>query len=181
MLLIDSDGVLVDWEDYVVRNHFPNIGLMGINKMPQAERHLRLRSMYNRDPNLFAKLHPLQGARELVDYLKSTAINWAVLSAAGIDHPCYDTVRKDKLRNLSDLFDIPEDKIIVTRKSTDKVKYAAVGRVLVDDYIRNCESFTAGGGRCVHVTKERLSSGTVLKEVHVEVSAMLGVVKHLLL
>lgn len=172
MLLIDSDGVLVDWEGYVIKNHFPSSDMSEINEMDSSERHLRLLAMYNRDPNLFAKLHPLDGARQLIDYIKSTSISWAVLSAAGVDHPSYETVRKDKIRNLSGLFGIPENKIIVTRTSKDKIKYAAPNRTLVDDYARNCEEFESAGGCSIHVTAKGLLSGEVLKSVHQVVKIM---------
>lgn len=172
MLLIDSDGVLVDWEGYVIGTHFPSRTMESINKLDADVRYTTLNGMYQRDPNLFAKLKPLVGATDLIRHVKNSGVNYAVLTAAGTDHSDYEVVRKDKVRNLSALFGIPTDKIIVTRTSKHKKAYAKVGRVLVDDYIKNCQEFEDAGGRSVHVTHEGLLNGSTLRYVHEEIKVL---------
>ncbi len=49
------------------------------------------------------------------------------------------------------LFDVPREKVVVCPFSSTKSLYAESGRVLVDDFRRNCEEWVAKGGTAILV------------------------------
>lgn len=176
MILVDSDGVLVDWENYVLSNHFPNMTLDALNSLEPTERHERIKAMYVRDPMLFAKLQPLPGAAALIKHVTRTGLPWFILTAIGNDHPDPDVAEKSKRMCLKNHFDIPSSKIITVQASAHKQRYATPERILVDDYDKNCQQFRARGGLAVQVTREGLQNGDVITSLNSALREMDGVV-----
>lgn len=147
MINIDADGVLVNWRDYVLGTHFPDMDIETLNGLNPDERTRLLRSMYESDPQLFYKLEPLPGAVELIEWIKLTGEPWRVLTSSGTDHPDYDVAKASKIANLTKLFDIDESKIVVTRTSAEKASYCECENdILVDDYHRNISEWCNAGG-----------------------------------
>ncbi len=67
-LYLDLDGVIYNWEGYVLDTYFPNHTIKELNKMPN--RGVALRKMYEECPDLFLKLPILPNASELIARIK---------------------------------------------------------------------------------------------------------------
>lgn len=148
-IYIDLDGLGANWEEYVVANHFPTMTIQQVNQLP--ERTAVMRAMYVKEPNLFYNLPTIPQFQALIDHVRSCNCKWAILTAAGTDHPHYETVRLDKVRYVSRHFDVPEERIIVAREGGDKPAFASPMSLLIDDFKRNCEAFEKAGGHSLLV------------------------------
>lgn len=148
---VDLDGVGANWQSYVISRHFPGYTIEDINKHP--ERITMLRKMYQKEPRLFLNLPVIPQYGRFLYELNQRDLPWKILTAAGKDHPKYETVKNDKLLWLKQKFDILPDKVIITETSDDKHQYANETSVLVDDFETNCHAWTTAGGIAVHVSE----------------------------
>ena len=146
MINLDSDGLLFDWRGYVLANHFPEMTIEVLNGLDSSARHILLEDMYRKDPQLFYKLKPIDGAAEFIEFVDGTCERWQVLTSIGDDHYDPELAKNCKVLSLQIAFGIPEDRITVTLRSEDKSKYCTPGSILVDDYIKNIEAWERAGG-----------------------------------
>lgn len=146
---VDLDGVGANWQSYVISRHFPGMTIEELNTHP--ERLTLLRKMYQREQRLFLNLPVIPQYQRFLAGLTARGITWKILTAAGADHPSYETVKNDKLLWLKQRFDITEEQVIITEASEDKHQYAKPGVVLVDDFMTNCQRWEGAGGVAVHV------------------------------
>jgi 5'(3')-deoxyribonucleotidase len=148
---VDLDGVGANWQSYVISRHFKGMSIDELNQHP--DRLQLLRQMYKREPRLFLNLPVIPQYGQFLDALTARDIPWKILTAAGDDHPVYETVKNDKLLWLKQRFGIEEDRVIITQASSDKHQYAHEQAVLVDDFVSNCRQWEAAGGIAVHVDR----------------------------
>lgn len=158
---IDSDGVLVDWVSYMLKNHFPGWTIDEINGLEPQVRAETLRKVYEQDPLVFAKLTPFEEAQSLIDAVDALGVDWHILTSSGSDHPSYNTAKSSKIYNLCQFDKVTEEKIIVTPTSADKQCYAGVGKVLIDDFWKNINQWEEVGGVGVKVS----TCGAKLREI----------------
>ena len=148
---LDLDGVGSQWEKYVLANHFPGKTIDYVNGMDADTRADAFAKMYRRDPRLFYNLEPYPAYRVLLSEIAKLPCKRRILTACGNDHHSYEIVKYDKTRYLEEHFNVPAREVIVCRASADKRTYADSRSILVDDFERNCEEWTAGGGHAIHV------------------------------
>lgn len=147
---VDLDGIGSNWQDYVLKNHFPSFSdIEELNQHPQREE--LIREVYAKDTHLFLKLPPIDKYNVIINHLKKRMVNWMVLTSAGSLHPDFNMARGDKIRYLQKHFKIPADKVIVTEESSDKQFWSRPGRTLIDDFRRNCDEWEEMGGTAILV------------------------------
>lgn len=151
MIFFDSDGVFADWAGYVLPIHFPDVASIdGLNEGNERIA-VRMRQMYMKDPDLFYRLTPIAGTERLIEYVNGQNIPWFILTAVGKHHFSFPHAKVTKKRWFARHFGVDEEKVVVCPFSSTKVLYAEPGRVLVDDYRRNCEEWVAKGGTAILV------------------------------
>lgn len=155
MIYLDSDGLLASWCGYVFNKHLPHLTRSEFNSMCPIRRKGLLSEIYRREPNLFANLPPIEGAREFLEWLSTTGEPFAILTSAASDHHDFDIVKESKLFFFDKHFGLPPDKIIVVETSSDKAQYAEGGAMLVDDYGRNCHEWLLAGGCTIQVATDK--------------------------
>lgn len=161
---IDLDGLGTNWQDYVLQTHFPEF--KDIDELNQHPKRAELiRSVYEREPRLFRNLPPIMKYKQLLSHLTTRRVNWMILTAAGSDHPCYHTAREDKLIYLQQHFGVDSSKVIVAPSSEDKVVYAGKGKVLIDDFGRNCREWEDEGGMSIQVEANVYCIDELIKRV----------------
>lgn len=161
---IDFDGLGTNWQDYVLKTHFPEFkNIEELNQHPHRTE--LIRSMYEREPNLFRNLPPLMKYQQLLSLLTELNVRWNILTAVGSDHPCYQTAREDKLHYIQHHFGVESNKVIVSQTSEDKYLYARKGAVLVDDFRRNCREWEEAGGTAIFVEANVYSIDDLIKRV----------------
>lgn len=161
---IDLDGLGTNWQDYVLQTHFPEFNdIEDLNQHPQRAE--LIRGVYEREPRLFRNLPPLMKYQQLLSHLTKRRVRWMILTAAGSDHPCYHTAREDKLTYIHRHFGVDSSKVIVSRASEDKYLYAGKGKVLVDDFGRNCREWEQAGGSAILVEANVYCIDELIKRV----------------
>lgn len=155
MIYLDSDGLLAGWCTYVFNKHLPHMTREELNTMCLVRRKSILSDMYRREPNLFANLSPLKGAKEFIEWLSTTGEPFAILTSSATDHHDFDIVKESKIFFFEKHFGLSADKVIVVESSYDKAKYAENGAMLVDDFGRNCQEWLLGGGCAIQVATDK--------------------------
>ena len=151
MIFFDSDGVFADWAGYVLPTHFPDVASVDELNEGNAEISVRMRQMYMKDPDLFYHLTPIDGVVKLVEFVEDYDLPWSILTAVGKHHFSFPHAKVCKERWFDRHFDVPREKVVVCPFSSTKSLYAESGRVLVDDFRRNCEEWVAKGGTAILV------------------------------
>lgn len=169
-IFLDSDEVLMGWWPYVKENHLPSWSKAKLNAMSEHERQNLFDRIYADDPNLFANLKPYRNAPEFVIHLRELGVNVHVLTAAGSNHPDYKMVKADKEESLHEAFGFYGN-VIVTQESKDKAGYSGPGKVLVDDYLRNCREWSLKGGTAINFDSMR---GDEFEDLFNRIKALLG-------
>ena len=151
MIFFDSDGVFADWAGYVLPTHFPDAA--SIDELNEGNDVIsaRMRQMYMKDPDLFYKLSPIPGVESLIEFVDGQNLPWSILTAVGKHHFSFPHAKLCKERWFDRHFDVPREKVVVCPFSSTKAIYADAGRVLVDDFRRNCEEWVAKGGTAILV------------------------------
>lgn len=161
---LDFDGLGSNWQDYVLKNHFPDFkSIEELNQHP--DRAALIKGVYEREPRLFRNLPPIEKYGQLLSHLTNRCVNWMILTAAGSDHPCYHTAREDKLHHIRHNFGVSSDKVIVARTSENKILYSGVGKVLIDDFHRNCHEWESVGGQSILVEANNYDIDDLIKRV----------------
>lgn len=155
MIHFDSDGIFANWEEYVNRVHFPDITIDSLNQMESRVRKAAMRDVYMRDPDLFYKLKPIAGAEQLLEFVESARLPWKILTAGSSDHFDIEHVKLCKRLWFATHHSVPSDKIVVVMDSGDKQKYAGHGKILVDDYAKNCNQWADAGGVAIQTTSNQ--------------------------
>ncbi|QVW55224.1 hypothetical protein pEaSNUABM29_00184 [Erwinia phage pEa_SNUABM_29] len=149
MFYLDSDGVFARWRKYVLSTHFPGMTIKQFNAIPELRRRSLTREMYQRDPDLFYKLEPIEGVQRILETVDRLCDSWAILTSGSEDHYDHQLVVDSKQRWFLKHFGVPADKVIVTENSGQKASYASRGNLLVDDYGRNCREWILQGGGAI--------------------------------
>lgn len=166
MVFFDSDGVFANWSGYVLPTHFPDLkDVDELTALPKSVYEPRMRAVYITDPDIFSKLKPITGSECLIAACEELSIPWSILTAAGEDHYSYDHVRVCKEQWFARYYDLSVEKVVVSRRSSDKKLYAAPGRVLVDDFLRNCEEWAAAGGTAIHCKSNEPNFKEILRVI----------------
>lgn len=161
---IDLDGLGTNWQGYVLQNHFPEFE--NIEVLNQHPRRIELmRGIYEREPRLFRNLPKIDKYQRLLRHLTERGVTWRILTAIGSEHPSPDLVREDKLAYLWEHFGVSSDKIIISDASEDKVSYAGKGKVLIDDFKRNCREWEGAGGTALYVEANTYCIDDLIKRV----------------
>lgn len=162
-LYLDLDGLGSDWQGYVLKKlPFLNGDIEILNQHP--ERSAIVTKLYREDPRLFYCLAKIDKYQHLINFAKEHFEEWAILTAGAVEHPSHSTVVRDKRLWCADMFEIPEDKCIVLRKSAAKARYAK-GNILVDDFMKNCKEWEKAGGTAIHATTLIYDVNTVINQI----------------
>lgn len=174
MIYIDSDGVLAAWCGYVFNKHLPHLSREELNTMCPVRRKGILADIYLREPNLFANLSPIEGAKEFVDWLIYTGEPFAVLTSAAADHFDFDIVEECKLQFFDKYFGLVAHKVIVVETSSSKASYADPGDLLIDDFGRNCREWAEKGGIAIRVETDKPNFEELKEKVELYLENMLN-------
>ena len=101
---------------------------------------------------LFFDLPPMNDMRTLVDYVKSTGIDWEILSCSGEQNR--DKVAKDKFKWIRKHVDI-DVLVTCTLKGKEKAVFARPGYVLIDDKASNITAWQDAGGIGIYHTNAK--------------------------
>jgi 5'(3')-deoxyribonucleotidase len=137
-IFIDMDGVLADFNtgvETLTGTPFPNTD-KGHNDYD-----LRKEELTNK--RLFRNLPPLPDMYELVGYVRHTNLPWEILTAAGVINR--ELVVWDKNEWIKEYIS-PTVVVTCTMTGSQKGMFAFEGSVLIDDRIKNIESWEANGG-----------------------------------
>lgn len=158
-LFLDLDGVLADFD-----GGFPRIFGFDHRDGPKA----RMWEAIGARPTFFDELHPFVGARAFFSIVRPLAP--AILTSASSSY--YETAAKAKhawvRRHLcADVLVLP------VRDGLDKAAFVQDrGDVLVDDYGRNCDAWTANGGLAIkHEPGDFVRTLAMLSQVYGQVRA----------
>lgn len=146
MIYLDSDGVFAGWRLYALPKYFPTMTSHEFNKLPDLKRRGLMRDMYQQEPNLFYNLPPNNAMIQVLEFIEKECLPWSILTSGSEDHYDHDLVVDCKERWFDKHFGVPADKIIVTENSGAKAVYAGRGKLLVDDFGRNCREWALKGG-----------------------------------
>lgn len=149
MIYLDSDGVFADWRGYVSEHHLRDMSFEDFNRLPEERRRAMMRKIYQNDPNLFYNLKPIAGTERILEAVEKTGECWAILTSGSEDHPDHELVTKSKELFFEKHFGLPKDRIIVTASSKEKQQYSGKGKLLIDDYRRNCNEWVLYGGSAI--------------------------------
>lgn len=138
-IYIDLDGVLADFDKKakeILGDDYKNLSANefwdGVGKVD----------------NLFLNLEPLDNYKTLLNYLESTHIPLAILTAVPYSTGKLSTCREDKVawvrKYVSET--IPVYTVVGGAK---KAKYATQNSLLIDDMERNTNAFTNAGGNAI--------------------------------
>lgn len=166
---IDLDGLGSNWQKYVIDNHYPELTIGQLNQHHRRDE--LLIKMYRKDPRLFSKLPVINSYRAILDYLDAKGVPWNILTSASSHHTSYEVVRDDKLEYVSQHFDVSSDRVIVTESSATKVQYAKPGRVLIDDFHRNCTEWVNEGGVAIQVSPNDYCIDMLLNNIEMLLAA----------
>lgn len=173
MIYLDSDGLLASWCGYVFNKHLPHLSREELNTMCPVRRKGILAGIYLREPNLFANLSPVEGAKAFVDWLIGTGEPFAVLTSAAADHHDFDIVVESKLHFFDKYFGLGADKIIVVETSECKTEYVEPGYLLIDDFGRNCREWAAKGGLAIRVETDKPDFESLKDKIELYIEDML--------
>lgn len=165
MLNLDSDGLFALWQSYVLPKYFPSMSRQEFNHLPELRRRSALREMYQREPNLFYNLTPNLEMIAVIEEAERLCIDWNILTSGAEDHFDHDLVVECKHRWFDKHFGIPADKVIVTESSAQKKDYAGRGRLLVDDYGRNCREWALAGGTAFWTRSEKPNPPVLIRHI----------------
>jgi hypothetical protein len=90
--------------------------------------------------------------KTLVDYVKSTGIDWEILSCSGEQNR--DKVAKDKFKWIRKHVDI-DVLVTCTLKGKEKAVFARPGYVLIDDKVSNITAWQDAGGIGIYHTNAK--------------------------
>jgi len=158
-IYFDADDILQDWCNTTIRvlggmEDLPSpVNRAQLNAMPKRKEVLGL--MYQRRPNLFTELPPLENGLSLFNLVKAEVAGSntkvKVLTAIGYDHHDPEMVKQDKINTLTKLLDIPEEDIIVVMHGSDKADFLDSSCLLIDDWDKNTDAALAVGAGAIHI------------------------------
>ena len=137
-MFIDMDGVLADFNtgvETLTGTPFPNTD-KGHNDYDARKEELT-------NKRLFRNLPPIEDMHDLVAYVRHTRLPWEILTAAGVINR--ELVVFDKNEWIRDHVS-PSVVVTCTMTGSQKGMFAFEGSVLIDDRIKNIESWEAHGG-----------------------------------
>ena len=155
MIHLDSDGVFAAWVSYVLPKYFPTMSRQEFNALPELRRRGLMRDMYQREPNLFYNLPALTEMSAVLEALDRLGVPWCILTSGSEDHFDHELVVECKQLWFDKHFGVPADKVIVTETSGQKKDYAGRGRLLVDDFGRNCREWALQDGTALWVRTDK--------------------------
>ena len=139
-IFVDMDGVLADFIQGVE-------GPKYLNGPFDKQSYYDNRKIELSNAGLFLDLPPMSDMQTLVDYIKSTGIDWEILSCSGEINR--DRVAKDKFKWIRKHVDI-DVLVTCTLKGKEKAIYARPGHVLIDDKASNITAWQEAGGVGIH-------------------------------
>lgn len=165
MFNLDSDGVFASWRKYVLTHHFQGMSIQEFHGMPELHRRALVREMYLKDPDLFYKLDPIPEAAKILETVESLGECWAILTSGSEDHFDHGRVVECKKLFFEKHFGVPGHKVIVTTNSAEKATYADKGRLLVDDYGRNCREWVLKNGTAIYTRTDEPDVDVVCRQL----------------
>lgn len=165
MVNLDSDGLFAVWSGYVVPKYFPTMTLKEFNAIPEIRRRALIRDVYQKEPNLFYNLPALPEMAKVLTALDRLGADWCILTSGAEDHFDHELVVESKQRWFDKHFGVPADKVIVTETSGQKKDYAGRGRLLVDDFGRNCREWALAGGTAFWVRTEKPNTRDLIRHI----------------
>lgn len=165
MVQLDSDGVFAVWSGYVVPKYFPTMTLKEFNAIPELKRRALVREVYQKEPNLFYNLPALPQMTVVLEALEKMCVPWGILTSGAEDHFDHELVVESKVRWFDKHFGVPADKIIVTETSGQKKDHAGRGKLLVDDFGRNCREWALAGGTAFWVRTEKPNTRDLIRHI----------------
>lgn len=165
MLYLDSDGLFAHWRSYVLSKYFPHLCAQEFNQLPELRRRSMMREMYRREPNLFYNLPPNLEMVAVVEEAERLCIPWCILTSGAEDHFDHALVVESKQLWFDKHFGIPASKVTVTESSAQKKNFAGRGRLLVDDYGRNCREWALGGGTAFWTRSEKPNPQVLVRHI----------------
>ena len=137
-IFVDMDGVLADFNtgvETLTGTPFPNTD-QGHNDYDERKEELT-------NKRLFRSLPPLPDMYDLIAYIRHTGLPWEILTAAGVINR--ELVVFDKNEWIREYVS-PSVVVTCTMTGSQKGMFAFEGSVLIDDRIKNIESWEANGG-----------------------------------
>jgi|TARA_A100000171_G_C2075714_1_gene117076 hypothetical protein len=135
-IFVDMDGVLANFVEGVESAKY-------LNGPFEKQSDYDQRKVELSNAGLFFDLPPMNDMRTLVDYVKSTGIDWEILSCSGEQNR--DKVAKDKFKWIRKHVDI-DVLVTCTLKGKEKAVFARPGHVLIDDKPSNITAWQKAGG-----------------------------------
>ncbi|QJT71212.1 hypothetical protein GR11A_00175 [Vibrio phage vB_VcorM_GR11A] len=154
LILLDMDGLSCDWVKAILKFYPEFKDIDQFNKHP--EKVGLVKQFYLNRPNIFARLEMIPQFEQLFEYLVGTGVELGWLTAIDPNHHNPELVKRNKtqwaLENVDWKFgtDTAENMVTVDR-SADKSMYAEPGVLLIDDYYKNTDAFSAAGGEALCV------------------------------
>jgi hypothetical protein len=144
-IFVDMDGVLANFVEGVESAKY-------LNGPFEKQSDYDQRKVELSNAGLFFDLPPMNDMRTLVDYVKSTGIDWEILSCSGEQNR--DKVAKDKFKWIRKHVDI-DVLVTCTLKGKEKAVFARPGYVLIDDKVSNITAWQDAGGIGIYHTNAK--------------------------
>jgi len=144
-IFVDMDGVLANFVEGVESAKY-------LNGPFEKQSDYDQRKVELSNAGLFFDLPPMNDMRTLVDYVKSTGIDWEILSCSGEQNR--DKVAKDKFKWIRKHVDI-DVLVTCTLKGKEKAVFARPGYVLIDDKASNITAWQDAGGIGIYHTNAK--------------------------
>lgn len=149
----DLDGLLFDWRTPMLRA-IPGLTIEQLNRHDNKD--ALIIDVYNKNPDFFADLPVVPDGWKILSMVLKAGFQVDFASSAGI-HPNHAKARKDKLLALKTEYailgfgELEEDQLLMVPTSKAKANLSGPGRILVDDFKRNCDEWEAEGGMALHM------------------------------
>jgi hypothetical protein len=144
-IFVDMDGVLANFVEGVESAKY-------LNGPFEKQSDYDQRKVELSNAGLFFDLPPMNDMKTLVDYVKSTGIDWEILSCSGEQNR--DKVAKDKFKWIRKHVDI-DVLVTCTLKGKEKAVFARPGYVLIDDKVSNITAWQDAGGIGIYHTNAK--------------------------
>lgn len=138
-LLVDMDGVLIDFEGTIERRLKVPFHRIPRDKVWDLSRR----------PDFYKEVEPYEGALDFLHILKNHFPAMSICSSTGrVNHTA---IAQDKLHSLDTHFHkFPFKRILIVNQSERKKDYATPKTLLIDDMTQNVRGFEQAGGKAIH-------------------------------